>query len=108
MLPKIASGATTHAALDRSGDSLDLGKLLGETLSRLIADKRQGNGKPLLAPDDNGLITQDEFLTAVGALGLSPGEGRRIFEHFDRGRTGFLNFAALHSEVSYSRLSSLP
>ena len=99
-LPRISSGAATRAAPDGSGDSVDLGKLLGETLSRLIAEKRQGNGEPLLVPDDDGLITQDEFLTAVGTLRLSPGEGRRIFEHFDRERTGFLNFAELHSEVS--------
>ena len=32
MLPQIGSGAVTRAAPDGSGDSVDLGKLLGETL----------------------------------------------------------------------------
>ena len=100
MLPQIGSGAVTRAAPDGSGDSVDLGKLLGETLARLISEKRKGGGGPLLTPDDEGKVGREEFLEAVGSLGLSTAEARRIFDHFDRERTGFLSFVELHSELT--------
>ena len=43
---------------------------------------------------------KEEFLDAVSSLGLSTAEARRIFDHFDRERTGFLNFTELHTELT--------
>ena len=77
-----------------------MGKLLGETLARLISEKRKGGGGPLLTPDDEGKVGREEFLDAVSSLGLSTAEARRIFDHFDRERTGFLSFVELHSELT--------
>ena len=49
MLPQIGSGAVTRAAPDGSGDSVDLGKLLGETLARLISEKRKARAEATLS-----------------------------------------------------------
>ena len=100
-LPPIGSGAAT------AGAPLDLGKLLGETLSRLIGESRAaGDGEPLLTADEHGRVSYDAFKTAVTSLGLSVSEGRRIFQHFDKEGTGFLDFKELHSEVRAASLAA--
>ena len=105
-LPRIGSGAATAAGANGSPASppIDLGRLIGETLARLIGEGRaakSGKGDAaMLRPDEDGRVSFDEFTAAVGALGLSAAEGRRIFEHFDKEKTGFLAFKELHAELT--------
>ena len=73
---------------------LDLAKLMGDTLLRLIQDRRHGE-----LVDEQGRVGFAEFKGAVTSIGLAASEARRIFDHFDRDGTGFINFSDLHTEV---------
>ena len=108
-LPPIGPGTASVSALGSAGtlamlpsiapasaDGLDLGKLMGETLLRLISEER---GDHKLEIDVSGRVGFDEFKQAVLKLGLAVGEARRICDHFDRDGTGFITFTELHSEV---------
>jgi len=92
-LPAIVGGKGGRGAVDIS-------QLLGETLSKLISEKR---GTSLAVPatgDDNGRISLKEFGDAVVPLGLAPAEVSLIFGHFDKSGTGYISFGELHRELT--------
>ena len=77
-----------------SPPALDLAKLMGDTLLRLIQDRKHGE-----LVDEQGRVGFTEFKGAVTSIGLAASEARRIFDHFDRDGTGYINFADLNTEV---------
>ena len=78
-----------------TGD-VDVAQLMGDTLLRLISEL-PGGGEASL--DAQGRISFNSFKTAVVSLGLATTEARRIFDHFDPGGTGYINFSELRAEV---------
>ena len=99
-LPAIGASATA---------SVDLGKLMGDTLMRLINERRSAAGAA--NPADQGKIGFDEFKSAVVSLGLAVSEARHIFDHFDKAGTGYIDFVELHEEVrgrASTRVQSVP
>ena len=61
------------------------------------AHELPGGGEASL--DAQGRISFNSFKTAVVSLGLATTEARRIFDHFDPGGTGYINFSELRAEV---------
>ena len=91
-LPRIDGGASSSQPA-----ALDIGALLGDTLQKLIGEKRASLGEAL---DKGGKIALDEFTDAVVPLGLAPAEVSLIFGHFDKAGTGFIDFEDLHKELT--------
>ena len=92
------SGAPAVAAAKSStAPALDIGQLLGDTLQKLIVERRGGAGT---LADKHGKIGLEEFSDAVVPLGLAPAEVSLIFSHFDKEGTGFIDFEELHSELT--------
>ena len=79
--------------------TVDISQLLGETLSKLISEKRGTNPELLTMGGDEGRISLKEFGDAVVPLGLAPAEVSLIFGHFDKKGSGFISFEELHREL---------
>ena len=80
-----------------SDPSIDLGKLIADTLSRLIQQRRAKTSVGIMPLKDDGKIAFEDFRSAVTSLGLASTEARRIFDHFDHENTGFIDFNELHA-----------
>ena len=94
-----------------SDPSIDLGKLIADTLSRLIQQRRAKTSVGIMPLKDDGKIAFEDFRSAVTSLGLASTEARRIFDHFDHENTGFIDFNELHAELTsrvIEKRSALP
>jgi hypothetical protein len=80
--------------------TVDISQLLGETLSKLISEKRGTSPELLTMGGDEGRISLKEFGDAVVPLGLAPAEVSLIFGHFDKKGSGFISFEELHRELT--------
>lgn len=98
-LPPISAAPAPSGPNKGGGGGVDIGELLGETLSKLIAEKR-GTGMLSTMGDQAGRVSLEEFTDAVVPLGLAPAEVSLIFGHFDKERTGFIDFDELHAELT--------
>ena len=101
-MPSPTGGMLPPISNSKKGAGVDVTQILGETLAKLIGERR-GGAHPMISSlldGSGGKVSLDEFTDAVIPLGLAPAEVSLIFGHFDKYSTGFIEFEALHKELT--------